>query len=125
MLLVSNFTLHRNTNGENYDDIVDETTDTMESEVEVKKQRGQPRRNWKNGNKEWEDDEIFALIDAWSGIKQLFNCKHLKYHLCDQKMKSIEKIKGILHENGIKVTVKQIMDKIHSLRNYYGNFSKI
>ena len=64
MLVVSNFTLHRNTNGENYDDIVDETTDTMESEVEVKKKRGQPRRNWKNGNKEWEDDEIFALIDA-------------------------------------------------------------
>ena len=34
-------------------------------------------------------------------------------------MKLLEKIKGILHENGIKVTVKQIMDKIHSLRNNY------
>ena len=34
-------------------------------------------------------------------------------------MKSFEKIKGILHENEIKVTMKQITDKIHSLRNYY------
>ena len=34
-------------------------------------------------------------------------------------MKSLEKIKGILHENGIEVTVKQITDKIHSIRNYY------
>ena len=29
------------------------------------------------------------------------------------------KINGILHENGIKVVVKQITDKIHSIRNYY------
>ena len=35
----------------------------------------------------WEDDKIFALIDAWSGIKQLINCKHPKYHLRDEKMK--------------------------------------
>ena len=34
-------------------------------------------------------------------------------------MKPLEKIKGILHENGIGVTVKHITNKIHSLRNYY------
>ena len=34
-------------------------------------------------------------------------------------MKSLDKIRGILHENGIKVTVQQIMDKIHSVRDYY------
>ena len=33
-------------------------------------------------------------------------------------MKLLEKIKSILHEKGIEVTVKQITDKIHSLRNY-------
>ena len=48
-----------------------------------------------------------------------FNCKHPKYHLRDEKMKSLHKIKGILHENGIEVTVKQITDKIHSLRKNY------
>ena len=36
LLLVSNFTLHRNTNAESYNDLVDETTDTPESEVEIK-----------------------------------------------------------------------------------------
>ena len=45
------------------------------------------------------------------------SCKHLG----DEKMKSLEKIKDILHENGIKVTVKQIMDKIHLLRNNYSD----
>ena len=34
-------------------------------------------------------------------------------------MKSLETIKGTLHENGIEVTVKQMTDKIYSLRNYY------
>ena len=114
---MSNFTLHKNTNGESYSNLVDETTDT--TEVEIKKNRGQPRQKQESGNKEWEDDKIFALIDTWSGIKQLFNCKHPKYHLRDEKMRSLEKIKGILYVNGIEVTVKQMMDKIHSLRNYY------
>ena len=114
---MSNFTLHRNTNGKSHKDLVDETTDTTESEVEIKKKI--KRQKGESDNKEWEDNEIFALIDAWSGIEQLFNCKHPKYHLRDEKMKSLEKIKGILHENGIEVTVKQITDKIHSLRNYY------
>ena len=70
--------LHRNTNGESYNDLVDETTDTTESEVEIKKKRGEPRQKGESGNKEWEDDEIFVLIDAWSGIEQLFHCKHPK-----------------------------------------------
>ena len=65
------------------------------------------------------NDKSFALIDIWSGIKQLFNWKHPKYDLHDEKMKSINKIKVILNENRIEVTVKQIIDKIHSLRNYY------
>ena len=34
-------------------------------------------------------------------------------------MRLLENIKDILHENGIEVTVKQITDKIHSLRHYY------
>ena len=111
LLLVSNFNLHRNTNGESYSNLVDETTDT--TKVEIKKKRGQPRQKQESSNKEWEDDKIFALIDTWSGIKQLFNWKHPKYHLRDEKMKSFEKIKGILYVNGIEVTVKEITDKIH------------
>ena len=79
LLLVSNFTLHKNTNCESYNDLVDGTTDTTENEVEIKKKKGWARQKGESGNKEWEDDEIIALIDAWSGIKQLFTCKHLKY----------------------------------------------
>ena len=56
----------------------------------IKKKRGQPRQKGESGNKEWEDDKIFVLIDAWSDIKELFNCKHLKHYLCDGKMKLLE-----------------------------------
>ena len=93
LLLVSNFNLHRNTNGECYKDPVDETTDTTESKVEITKKRGRPRQKGESGNKEWEDDEFFTLTGTWSGIEQLFNCKHPKYYLRDEKMKSLEKIK--------------------------------
>ena len=41
---MSNLTLHRNANGESYNDLVGETTDTTESEMEIKKKRGQPRQ---------------------------------------------------------------------------------
>ena len=105
---MSNFTLHRNTNYESYNDLIDETTDSTENEVEIKKKRDWPRLKRESGNKKWEDDKIFALIDAWSGIEQLFNCKYPKYDLRNEKMKSLEKINGILHENGIEVTMKQI-----------------
>ena len=49
--LMSNFTLHRNTNCGSYNDLVNEICDTMESEVEIKKKRDQPRQKEENGNK--------------------------------------------------------------------------
>ena len=63
---MSNFTLHRNTNGESYNDLINKT---LESEVEIKKKKGRLRQKGESGNKEWEDDKIVALIDTWSGIK--------------------------------------------------------
>ena len=54
--------LHRNTNGESFNDLVSETTDTTESEVEIKNKSCWPRQKGESGNKEWEDKEIFALI---------------------------------------------------------------
>ena len=50
----------------------------------LRKKRGRPVQKWESGSKEWEDDEFFALTDAWSGIEQHFNCKDPKYHLRDE-----------------------------------------
>ena len=44
---MSNFNLHRNTNGESYNDLVDETTDITESKVEIKKKRFRHRQTRK------------------------------------------------------------------------------
>ena len=63
---MSSFTLHRNTNGESYNDLINKT---LESEVELKKKKGRLRQKGESGNKEWEDDKIVALIDTWSGIE--------------------------------------------------------
>ena len=37
----------------------------------------------------------------------------------NENMKSLERIKGILHENGIDVKEKKKTNKINSLKNYY------
>ena len=62
---------------------------------------------------------MFILIETWPRIDQLYNWQHPKYHLRDEKLKSIEKIRSTLIEKGIEVTAKQITDKLLSLRNYY------
>ena len=55
-----------------------------ESERDHKRPRGRPKSNSNvNANKEWSDEEIFLLIDAWREIDQLCNVKHPKYHLKD------------------------------------------
>ena len=42
-------------NDECYNNLVQETTNTTESEVEITQKRGQPRQKGESGNKEWED----------------------------------------------------------------------
>lgn len=59
---------------------------------------------------------MFDLIVAWSGMDQLFNYKRTKYHLRDDELKSLEKIQILLLED-IDIAVKQITDKMLSLRN--------
>ena len=62
---------------------------------------------------------MFILIDTRSRLDQLYNCQLPKYHLRDEKLKSIEKIRNNLAEKGIEVTTKQITDKFLFLRKYY------
>ena len=95
------------------------TQQPQEIEEEPTKKRGRPKQKGEANNKFWEDDEVFILIETWSRIDQLYNCKHPKYHLRDEKLKSIEKIRSTLIEKGIEVTAKQITDKLLSLRNCY------
>ena len=42
------------------------------------KKRGRPGRK---DNKEWQDDEIFVLINIWSTKEELFNCRDEKYQI--------------------------------------------
>ena len=52
-------------------------------------------------------------------MDQHFNWKHPKNHLPDKKVKSLEKIGIVLLQKNIDVKVKEITDKMLSLRNYF------
>ena len=62
---------------------------TNESNRGHKRPLGRPKSNGTiNANKEWSDEEIFQLIDAWREIYQLYNVKHPTYHLKDERSKN-------------------------------------
>ena len=64
--------------------------ETKESNRDHKRPRGRPKFNDTiNANKEWSDEEVFLLIDAWREINQLYNVKHPKYHLKDKRTKNL------------------------------------
>ena len=67
----------------------------------------------------WSDSDIFALIDAWHSLEQLYNVKNPKYHFNDEKSKNLNKLQGKLEEMGVTVTVPQITKKMLSLKNHY------
>ena len=86
-----------------------------------KKQRGRPKLSDSNANREWRDDEIYHLIEAWRGLEQLYNVRHPKYHLRDERLKNMNKLKDELLENGVEVTVDQISKKMVSLKNHFSS----
>ena len=49
----------------------EELTETPKGK-QVAKKRGRPGRK---DNKEWQDEEIFMLINIWSTKEDLFNCR--------------------------------------------------
>eukprot|EP00794_Sanderia_malayensis_P012438 gene12438-13724_t len=78
--------------------------------------RGRPG---KKENKEWQDEEIFTLINIWSTKEELFNCRDEKYLNRDNRSKAIDAIRDALTAKGCEVDNKQIQDKITNLRNYF------
>ena len=85
------------------------------------KVRRRPKQRRKATSKNREDSNVFAVIENWSAVDQLFNCMYPKYHLRYEKLKSLEKIRIMLLENDTDVAVKQITDKMLSLRNYFSS----
>ena len=83
------------------------------------KVRRRPKQRREATSKDRKDSNVFALIENWSAVDQLFNCKYPKYHLRYEKLKSLEKIRIMLLEKDTDVAVKQITDKMLSLRNYF------
>ena len=77
-----------------------------ESKRDHKRPSGRPKSNGTiNANKEWSDEEIFLLIDAWREKDQLYNAKHSKYHLKDERTKNLRLLTEKLSEKNVEVTM--------------------
>ena len=71
-------------------------------------------------NRLWSDDEALLLIEYWKIEEPLYNIKSGKYHIKDEKAKSLKKTALKLHGDGISdVNDETINGKIGSLRSDY------
>ena len=89
----------------------------VETHVTSSKKRGRPV---KRGDKEWQDEEVYDLIDLWSKHECLYNSKHPLYLNKTFRCKALDRIVETLKEDGIETNTKQVQEKLTKLRNYYG-----
>ena len=88
-----------------------------ESKRDHKRPSGRPKSNGTiNANKEWSDEEIFLLIDAWREKDQLYNAKHSKYHLTDERTKNLRLMTEKLSEKNVEATMTQTVKGCYHLK---------
>ena len=78
-------------------------------------------RPLKEGDKDWQDEEIHVLIELWAKHECLFNLRHPQNLNKNSRAKAIDKIKqGLKEKNFDEINAKQAQEKLTKLRNYYG-----
>ena len=86
------------------------------SSSQPKKKRGRPS---KKEEKEWTDDETFALINLWSQHECLYNSKSPDFSKKDKRSIALEKIVQGLKDLEKPPTQTEIQQKLTRLRCYY------
>ena len=66
--------------------------------------------------REWTDEECVKLMSLWRGSEILYNNEHPNYYSQSERKIAMEQIASELN-----ISVKDITDKMHSLRTYYGS----
>ena len=88
-----------------------------ESKRDHKRPSGRSKSNGTiNANKEWSDEEIFQLIDAWREIYQLYNVKHPTYHLKDERSKNPRLLAEKLLEKMQKLPFHKSVKRCYNLK---------
>lgn len=96
---------------------------TITKNSKPSKKRGHPKKS--DDTRDWEDDEIYSLIELWSQKEHLYNTKHKDYYNRDTRQNSLSLIQFMLAGRGIEATVKRILDKLNNLKNYYGGQKRL
>lgn len=65
--------------------------------------------------REWTDNEILNLIKLWRESPILYDNEHPMYHMSTTRKNIIDQI-----SEQLGINVKDVNDKMHSLRTYYG-----
>ncbi|XP_065662170.1 uncharacterized protein LOC101238213 isoform X2 [Hydra vulgaris] len=66
--------------------------------------------------REWTDEECVKLMSLWRESEILYNNEHPNYYSQNERKIAMEQI-----ANELNISVKDITDKMHSLRTYYGS----
>ena len=53
-------------------------------------------RPGKRDSKDWQDDEMYLLINLWSTKEELFNCRDENYQNRDNRLKVITSIRDFI-----------------------------
>ena len=96
---------------------------TITNRSRASKKRGRPTKS--EEARDWQDDEIYSLIDLWSQKENLYNTKHKDYFNRDIRQKTLSTVQLLLAGRGIEATVKQISEKLTNLKNYYGGQKRL
>lgn len=83
-----------------------------------RKKRGRPSTKPKS-TLEWNDEEVKDLCAFWSREEILYNSKHPKHFVKEERDKAVKRIVEGLQSGNIEVTEQQVTAKMTSLRSYF------
>ena len=86
-----------------------------------KKKRGRPSTKPKSvpSTIEWNDDEIKHLCSFWSREEILYNAKHPKHFIKEERDKAVKRIVDSFQALGMEINSDQVLNKMTSLRSYF------
>lgn len=96
----------------NDDDVKVEQADQT---VKFKRGRKSEKERIISGKRDWDEWEIVRLIEMWRESEILYNNMHASYYVTHERRAVLDTI-----AQELDVSIKEIQDKMHSLRTYFG-----
>lgn len=107
--------IHSNYNNNSHSTSNGSTTPTQQTMVTSKRGRKTDReREESGGRREWSDPEISKLMQLWREHEILYDTNHPLYYVQSERKLVMDQI-----SSDMEISVRDVNDKMHSLRTYY------